>query len=121
MAQLFSRRNSRDCGVNIGPVKPIPFCLLSGLDKSVDGIAWEFQSGKRDDMLATPKSSVIGDPAYTDGETVWVISKEKMAREDLKQPEDEAELAAFSKTHADSTRPKDSAAPSVAINETERK
>lgn len=51
--------------------------------------------------LAIPKNCVVGDPAYSDGETIWVISKEEMARESLKKPDDGAELAAFYKTHAD--------------------
>ncbi|RMZ82911.1 hypothetical protein DV736_g6626, partial [Chaetothyriales sp. CBS 134916] len=123
VAQLFSRRNNKQCDVNLGPVKPIPVCIVSGLDQSVGGMAWEFQgsSKKRDEQLAIPTSSVIGDPAYSDGETIWVISKEKMARENLKQPENKAELAAFFKAHADSIIPADKSIPSVQVNTTESK
>ena len=52
--------------------------------------------------MITPSQSVIGDPVYKEGDTVYVISKEKMASAKLKTPEDAAQLAAFFKTHADS-------------------
>ena len=69
VAQLFTRQNGLDCGINYGPVKPIPVCLVTGLDPSVSGIAWDFQSGftKRDDMI-THAQSVTGDPVYKEGD-----------------------------------------------------
>jgi len=76
VAQLFTRQNGLDCGINYGPVKPIPVCLVTGLDPSVSGIAWDFQSGftKRDDMI-THAQSVTGDPVYKEGDTVYGYSR----------------------------------------------
>jgi len=117
VAQLFARQNGLDCGINYGPVKPIPVCLVTGLDLSVSGIAWEFQSGskKRDGMI-TPSQSVIGDPVYKEGDTVYVISKEKMASANLTMPEDAAQLAAFFQTHADSVLKQEPTTSVVKVN-----
>lgn len=52
--------------------------------------------------MNTPTGSVIGDPMYKEGDTVYVISKEKMASAKLEAPEDEAQLLDFFKMHADS-------------------
>ncbi len=47
-------------------------------------------------------SSVEGHPGYSDGEKIYVISKEKMEREGLKKPAGEKEMEEFFKKHADS-------------------
>ena len=121
VAQLFARQNGLNCGINYGPVKPIPVCLITGLDLSVSGIAWEFQSGskkrfKRGDMISHSQS-VIGDPAYKEGDTVYVISKEKMASANLKTPDDATQLAAFFKTHADSVLKQEPTTSVVQVNQ----
>jgi hypothetical protein len=103
VTQLFtSQQDDNNCGINYGPVARIPVCIALGTTLSVNGIAWNFQSGltKREDMI-TPSQSIIGDPIYKEGDTVYVISKEKMASMKLKTPEDDSQLAAFFKTHAD--------------------
>lgn len=52
--------------------------------------------------MITCNKSVTGDPAYKEGDTIYVISKKKMASARLNVPEDEAQRAAFFKAHADS-------------------
>lgn len=65
-------------------------------------------------------SSGPGCPAYVDDETIWIISKEKMARENLTEPTDKAELVAFIKTHADIVKSRERRVPSVGVDEGSR-
>lgn len=61
-----------------------------------------------------------GCPAYADDETIWIISKEKMARENLREPVDKTELVVFIQTHADVVKSRERRGPSGGVDERSR-
>ncbi|KAF2423102.1 hypothetical protein EJ08DRAFT_652930 [Tothia fuscella] len=71
--------------------------------------------------MITVTQSVIGDLAYKEGNTVYIISKEKMTNAKLQKPEDAAQLLAFFKTHADSVLKQEPTTPVVQVSQADGK
>lgn len=57
-----------------------------------------------------------GDPGYSDGVKVYVISKGKMEREGLKVPADKKDKEEFFKKHADHELPMDKDMPVITVD-----
>ncbi len=106
VAAIFTKRGDQYCGIQVSRSRAINICHVTNLEQSVGGIIWENQNPRRKRMaemrkLAPCTASVEGHPMYSDGVKTYVISKEKMQREGLKQPAGEEEMKEFFKKHAD--------------------
>jgi hypothetical protein len=102
--QLYTKQGDLYCGISISPRKPIPVCIVTGLESSVGGIVW-FEAGRRMAQRADDSCDVQvdADDMYVDGTKTYIISKEKSAlvRRDEPMPTDQTELLEYFKKHAD--------------------